>query len=164
MVQYSSYFKTIYDEQSPSTDLGRGTHYSIFRTVVWKDFDNNDLKKPKHLDFAVLWDEDHDTRVIRLLDKIYTDGYIHTGLIFGERKGCFSLKPSKFRYYENEEIENIYLKIKELAEDLDGPHEDQWTFYEDDPPYAIIHGHDKDVSKYLTSIKKRWKLGLKAIK
>lgn len=41
-------------------------------------------------DFAIVWDEDHDERVIEPVEKIYLAGLLPHFLMFGERKGSFS--------------------------------------------------------------------------
>ena len=37
MTQYSQFFQTLHDELTPTGTLGRGTHYSILRAVVFHD-------------------------------------------------------------------------------------------------------------------------------
>jgi predicted nucleic acid-binding protein len=54
MQTYSPYFKTLYDQPEPIGRLGRGTHYSVLRCLGLSGFH----------DFAIIWDEDHDKRVI----------------------------------------------------------------------------------------------------
>ena len=58
---YSPFFHTVYDQSEPVGVLGQGTHYSVLRFVeVVAD-------NPSHTmfcDFAVIWDEDHDTRIV----------------------------------------------------------------------------------------------------
>ena len=43
MRKYSDFFKTLHDEQAPTGNLGRGTHYSILRAVVFGDADSHKL-------------------------------------------------------------------------------------------------------------------------
>lgn len=35
--RYSDFFKTLHDEEAPTGNLGRGTHYSVLRAVVFSD-------------------------------------------------------------------------------------------------------------------------------
>ena len=78
MRTYSPFFQTLYDEQAPVGHLGRGTHYSVLRAAVFHDelgeiLPENRYKGPhaKFHDFAVIWDEDHDKRVIEVIEQIY---------------------------------------------------------------------------------------------
>ncbi len=90
MRTYSDFFKTIHDETSPTGYLGRGTHYSVLRAVVFHDPMGKQLPEGKFADFAVIWDEDHDTRVMEPVEEIYRRGLLSSFLMFGERKGTFT--------------------------------------------------------------------------
>lgn len=91
MQAYSPYFKTLYDELSPVGNLGRGTHYSILEIPQWKDINQNSLEIPFKQKIAVIWDEDHDTRVIQLIEKAYFDGLLSPVCVVGERKGTLTI-------------------------------------------------------------------------
>lgn len=54
---YSRLFSCLHDEASPVGNLGRGTHFSIFRSVEWLDVERQPLARPQIHDFAVIWDE-----------------------------------------------------------------------------------------------------------
>jgi hypothetical protein len=84
MRQYSEFFQTIYDEHEPSAGVGRGTHYSVLRAR-----DTKFQEKEVFFDFLILWDEDHDTRVIEVLENLYNQQRLRDYIIFAERKGCF---------------------------------------------------------------------------
>ena len=73
---YSDYFTTIYDETAPVGHLGRGTHYSVMRYASWYDVECKRLNRPQTHDFAIIWDEDHDTRIFYALEKILDAGLI----------------------------------------------------------------------------------------
>lgn len=60
----SCFFHTLHDEPGRVGSLGRGTHYSVLRAVIWEP-------EPRFHDFAVIWDEDHDTRIIGVLEQLY---------------------------------------------------------------------------------------------
>src|SRR4051812_20247485 len=74
MQKYSEFFQTLHDEQAPVGYLGRGTHYSILRAVVFSDSLAKPLFDARFLDFAVIWDEDHDARIIEPIQKLYFAG------------------------------------------------------------------------------------------
>lgn len=67
--------------------LGRGTHYSVLRAATWHDSCLNPLPNAEFLDFAVIWDEDHDTRVMMVVETLYFDGLLAPVRFIGERKG-----------------------------------------------------------------------------
>jgi Bacterial RNA polymerase, alpha chain C terminal domain len=90
MQSYSDFFKTLHDETSPAGYLGHGTHYSVLRAVVFRDPMGNPLSEGQFADFAVIWDEDHDTRVMEPIGEIYRRGLLSSFLMFGEHKGTFT--------------------------------------------------------------------------
>jgi hypothetical protein len=90
MQKYSDFFKTLHDEQMPAGNLGRGTHYSVLRAVTFHDNTGRSIVGGQYTDFAIIWDEDHDTRVIEPIEEIYRNGFLSSFAMFGERKGFFS--------------------------------------------------------------------------
>jgi hypothetical protein len=90
MQAYSHFFKTLHDETSPTGYLGRGTHYSVLRAVVFHDPMGSPLPEGHFTDFAVIWDGDHDTRVMEPIEEIYRRGMLSSFLMFGESKGSFT--------------------------------------------------------------------------
>jgi hypothetical protein len=65
--QYSNLFTCLHDKLESIGTLGRGTHYSVFRSVESLNVIRRPLTLPQINDFAVIWDEDHDTRVIEAI-------------------------------------------------------------------------------------------------
>jgi hypothetical protein len=90
MRTYFPFFKTLHDEQGPIGNLGRGTHYSVLRAVVFHDPKGKVLSEGQFTDFAVIWDEDHDSRVMDPIEEIYRRGLLSSFQMFGERKGAFT--------------------------------------------------------------------------
>jgi hypothetical protein len=90
MQRYSDFFKTLHDETNPTGYLGRGTHYSVLRAVVFHDPSGKPLSAGQFADFAVIWDEDHDARVMKPIEEIYRRGLLSSFVMFGERKGNFT--------------------------------------------------------------------------
>src|SRR5256885_14169437 len=90
-MSYSSFFQTLYDETRPVGNFGRGTHYSVLRVPIWQDELLNPLPQAVLLDFAVLWDEDHDKRVVQAIEEIYFAGLMGPVLFIGERKGSLNV-------------------------------------------------------------------------
>jgi Bacterial RNA polymerase, alpha chain C terminal domain len=90
MRTYSDFFKTLHDETGPTGHLGRGTHYSVLRAIVFHDPLGKALPEGQFADFAVIWDEDHDERVMVPIEEFYRRGILSSFLVFGERKGAFT--------------------------------------------------------------------------
>ena len=90
---YSTLFCCLYNESAPIGSIGRGCHYSVFRSVEWLDVTRSPLELPEMHDFAVIWDEDHDTRVINVIERIYLSGLLSPIQFVGERKGFFCSEP-----------------------------------------------------------------------
>ena len=90
MESYSHFFQTLHDERSPTGRLGNGTHATILRAIVFRDQALIPLKTGASADLAVIWDEDHDTRVIKAVEAIYRAGFLGSILMIGERKGTLN--------------------------------------------------------------------------
>jgi hypothetical protein len=90
MQQYADFFRTLHDETGPVGRLGRGTHYSVMRAAVFHDALGRSLRKARLTDFAIIWDEDHDMRVMDVIGEIYRRGLLSSFFMFGERKGMFT--------------------------------------------------------------------------
>jgi len=91
MRHYSHLFSCLYDQAEPIGRLGRGTHHSVFRSTQWKAIDGDHLRAPRIHDFAVIWDEDHDERVIRVAEHLHMSGLLWPVVFIGERKGVVTL-------------------------------------------------------------------------
>jgi Bacterial RNA polymerase, alpha chain C terminal domain len=90
MATYSPFFETLHDETGPTGYLGQGTHCSVFRAIVFHDPMGAPLSEGRFASFAIIWDEDHDQRVIEPIMKIYRQGLLSSFLMFGEHKGIFT--------------------------------------------------------------------------
>lgn len=91
MRSYSQIFSCIHDETQPVGQIGRGTHYSVFRVPEWRDVKGRPLTKAEIHDFAVIWDEDHDDRVIAIAERLYINGLFSPVQFIGERKGGLTI-------------------------------------------------------------------------
>ncbi len=170
-MQYSPFFNTLYNEktfvgQRGEGHLGRGQHYSILSTVQWLDVHGNPLPGPNKQKFSVIWDEDHDIRVIKVLEAAYIENILSPVLYIEEKKGCV--------HVITKDIENahslLYKKWNDLCSNPDIVN-DVWQLelylYKND---RIIHcdesGNstydtygDKDYT-YLKNINNLWSLGM----
>ena len=169
---YSTLFSCLHDEPSPFGNLGRGTHYSIFRSVEWLDVERQPLARPQIHDFAVVWDEDHDQRVIEVIEKIYMAGFLSPIQFIGERKGMLKVVvAARFGVgHIGPELDRYVRELEELSE----AQGDTWpveigTFdrhdtsargHQTDLP-GIIDDKDEAVFTYLKNIDYLWRLGTK---
>ena len=77
---YSPYFKTILDTKAP-TVYGRGMHLSVLSY-------SQPSKYGMHgANVCVIWDEDHDNRVIKILDYLYKKDLLEGVCFISEKKG-----------------------------------------------------------------------------
>lgn len=160
MTKYSHFFQTIYDEKKPVGNLGRGTHYSVLRSIVFSDTKGEELKKATYHDFAVIWDEDHDTRIIWVLEQLYYKRLLPFFTIFGERKGGLTLLSE----YDTNNLISLPGEI-ETQPGIDGD-TDTWTLELGDlhDTKAIINADADKVGLYLSNINMLWNLGTKSIR
>jgi hypothetical protein len=184
MQTYSDFFKTLHDETSPTGYLGRGTHYSVLRAVVFHDPMGEPLPEGQYADFAVIWDEDHDTRVMEPIEEIYRRGLLSSFVMFGEHKGVFTaILLNKIAYFagkdltENREmlvprngkilkvgarVASLETKIKAICQSLNDPWPSKIAAL-GSARKPIISDEDEKVSLYLTNLEMLWQLGTVAI-
>jgi hypothetical protein len=168
--QYSTLFSCLYDEQEPVGSLGRGTHYSVLRSVEWLDVTRRPLAVPQIHDFAVVWDEDHDTRVIDAIERIYMAGLLSPVQFIGERKGSlFAIVAARFYFVGTGQDIKAYEKAIDA---ITQNQPDTWPAYvgsfdrsPGSPAQTILNGiiNDTDhrVGVYLANIDSLWGLGTK---
>jgi hypothetical protein len=172
---YSYLFSCLYDQLEPVGRLGRGAHYSVFRTTQWRDINGDELKQARIHDFAVIWDEDHDTRVIRVAERLHMAGLLFPIAFIGERKGVLTVLfdhtagPAEVMTGPRE---GEYLEeVGRIAADGDNDH---WTFeygYYHRPVVleegtsttagGIINDVPEKVVPYLQAIDALWQVGEK---
>ena len=163
---YSTLFHTIYDEQQPVGYLGRGAHYSVIRAVQWRDSAGTQLAKPSLQDIAIVWDEDHDIRVIEVVGKFYLENILWPVLFVGERKGNLSvIMDSAIVNKSPHQAKQIEEQMASIVDDLES---DCWgcdvSFFDTatqtfDAPMEIIQDSDERVGVYLKNIYSLWCLG-----
>ncbi|WP_202109375.1 hypothetical protein [Bordetella sp. 15P40C-2] len=172
---YSDLFACLYDQSEPIGRLGRGTHYSVFRTAEWLDVVRDPLPVPQIHDFAIIWDEDHDTRVIEAVEAIYMAGLLSPVQFIGERKGTLHVVVAAKFYLNSEPRRNQYLaELNVLAKKL--PNGDVWPIellhFDRSPSSPPTHPHQTEIGglinderhkvvTYLRNIDNLWSLGTK---
>lgn len=156
---YSRYLHLLYDQNGPVGDFGRGAHYSIMRAVCWHAPDLAPLSEAVLHDFAIIWDEDHDERIVPVIEKIYVAGLLAPILAIGERKGCLSVlvADEAARGLDATRLQPYQNRLLPLGQ-VDG---DSWSI--DVRRFGgesrIIDESDQDVEPYLRHINRLWKLG-----
>lgn len=88
---YSPILSCIHDELEPVGKIGRGCHYSAFEVPQWHTVMGKPLEKANRQRFAIIWDEDHDTRIIEIIEKLYISGLLYPVQYIGERKGMLNI-------------------------------------------------------------------------
>lgn len=88
---YSQIFACLYDQSAPVGELGRGTHHSVFRSIEWREIDGDFRDSGREHNFAVIWDEDHDDRIIQLIESLHMTGLLWPIVFIGERKGVVTI-------------------------------------------------------------------------
>lgn len=158
MRKYSDFLKTLHDESSPTGCLGRGTHYSVLQGITWHDCQGLPLQEAQFHDFSIIWDEDHDDRIIPVVERLSIKSLLSPIIFVGERKGVvtiITLQEMSQRY--NKEC---CAEITSIT-DLEG---DEWQsdiVHFSSSFGSIINGDNKDVGIYLANIKMLWQLGCK---
>lgn len=158
--KYSWIFDTVYDELEPVGCIGRGVHYSIL-SAGGVDAAVDSLHR-----FAVVWDEDHDLRIITVMEEMYRKGLMHPVYFIGERKGNLSVILRPEFYADKRYLE----KVERIAGDDDLLF-DVWGFsagwYDKTrreihtDPCTIIQDSTYVTETYLRNIDNLWDLGLK---
>ncbi len=169
---YSTLFSCLYDEPNPIGNLGRGTHYSVLRSVEWLDVTRTPIPFPQIHDFAVIWDEDHDTRIIEVIEAIYMAGLLSPIQFIGERKGGLTvIVAAKFYFMEDDAALKSYeQKIQKICDNSN--HGDYWPvevgMFDRSPgsPHqtelrGLINAEEHRVITYLRNIDSLWGLGTK---
>lgn len=174
MRSYSQIFSCLHDEIGPVGNLGRGTHYSVFRVPEWRDVVRTPLTTAQIHDFAVIWDEDHDERVIAIAERLYVNGLFSPVQFIGERKGMLTIiVAARFRWSGIDADWNSWCdQVSQLCSDVQG---DSWSVDfggfdkslgspHQTHPEGIISDHEHKVITYLRNIDNLWNLGTWAFK
>lgn len=166
---YSPYFQTLYNEAAPVGAFGRGTHYSVLGHLTWFNATGTRSDHALWHQFAVIWDEDHDERVIAVLEALCVAGRLAPVVFIGERKGTLTiLVDAAFLSTKSEdEVFRYFEEIVRKAEDRTGDHWPLEIGIADrrlEPPvYAsdtLISDSAYRVQTYLAHIDGLWTLGL----
>ncbi|MEB2122849.1 hypothetical protein VDS34_06050 [Xanthomonas campestris pv. campestris] len=85
---YSSFFSCLYDlPEMP----GRYGAYSVFRAIDSRDVEQQLTPLPRVHDFAVIWDDDQDIRIIPVIEEMLMAGLLPGVQFIGEHKGTLTI-------------------------------------------------------------------------
>lgn len=168
---YSPLFSCLYDEPEPIGNLGRGAHYSVFRSVEWLDVIRAPLATAQIHDFAVIWDEDHDKRIIPVIEQIYLAGLLSPIQFIGERKGILTIIVAAKFYFAHDDQATYIRQLTDIA--LNSAHGDSWScdvgMFDRSPGsphqtevHGLIMAEEHRVITYLRNIDSLWSLGTKS--
>lgn len=160
-MSYCPFFQTLHDETRPVGNLGRGTHYSVLRAFTWHNQFFVPLNRAAFLDFAIIWDEDHDERVMDAVLSLYVGGLLAPVRYIGERKGSLTvlLDPEAVQTWQSADLKEYSDQVSDIAQCL----EDPWIATVDTAEghqHSIINGSYEDVLIYLKHIDILWRLGV----
>ncbi len=163
MQQYSPFFETLYDQENEVGSFGRGTHYSVLRCLSRKGPGGQPLPPPAvYQDFAVIWDEDHDDRVIAVIEDLYVADLLFPIHYIGERKGSLSVIVSDD--FMRQVGEGGRERFEERVGGISEPEGDSWSADvtgRSEAGSSIIAAQPDEIHTYLATIDLLWSLGSK---
>ena len=171
--KYSPFLHCIYDESAPTGHIGRGTHYSVVQALSWRSEKGELRQQASVQNVAIIWDEDHDERIIPCVEALLMAGLLHAVSMIGERKGGVTIvfnSMSAARLSDKQKRAYREEVTRVINDVVDAKHGDSWaiTFGEmTDVPslakdgYEIFHQYliQDDVHKvdtYVRNINYLW--------
>ena len=163
LMAYSSLLSTIHDEKHPIGNIGRGSHYSVFICAQWLN-ENLEPDYKYHANtqrFSVIWDEDHDERIIPVIEHAYMIGLFAPVKFIGERKGILTIIVSD-NFWSRCDQKDYQKRWNEIASSKIS--DDSWIV-EISPESAmasscIVYPTGSFAETYLKNIENLWGLGL----
>lgn len=145
--KYSPHLHCIYEEAAPTGQIGRGTHYSVVQALSWRSNKGELCERATVQNVAIIWDEDHDERIIPCVEALLMAGLLHAISMIGERKGGVTIVfNSMSAAYLSEDQKSAYREeVAQVINDVvAAKHEDSWsiTFGEmTETPSLATTGH-----------------------
>lgn len=146
--KYSPFLHCIYDEPAPTGHIGRGTHYSVVQALSWRSEKGELCQQASVQNVAVIWDEDHDERIIPCAEALLMAGLLHAVSMIGERKGGVTIvfnTMSAVRLSKDQKRAYQQEVTRVINDVVAAKHEDSWsiTFGEmTDTPSSRSTGRD----------------------
>jgi hypothetical protein len=163
------FFKTLHEETRPVGSFGRGAHYSVMRAPIWQDKWLKPMPNGAMLDFAIIWDEDHDERVLEVIEQLYFAGLLAPVRFIGERKGSLSvlIDAEAERLWKAAALKHYHEAVNRISNGQDDPWPAQVasvaSHINSHGTFAplIIHEDCSKVATYLRHIDLLWSVGIK---
>ena len=161
---YSPFFETLYDEAGPvgTSPLGRGTHYSVLRCLNhWNALGGDEVPAVVQ-DIIVIWDEDHDVRVIAAIEDLYRYRLLPPVLFVGEAKGTLSVVVGKF--FPSGQLSSYEKRLEHVAQSQPDPWDHQLSVWREDGRMIIGNEGIKERPQlYLDAINMLWRPGQRRV-
>lgn len=175
MPAYSTLFQCLYDQPAPVGALGNGSHYSVFRTFESHDVDLRPCAVRQIHDFAVIWDIDHDVRVIRVAEALIANNLFSPVQFIGEQQGTLRIivAARTLGVLPDETRERYFRRLQEVV--AQAMPDDQWTcvigkFDRNSGSHRNVSSHQNEPERivtapehvtvaFLTTIDAQWNLG-----
>ena len=121
----------------------------------------------------MIWDEDHDTRVIEAVEQIYMAGLLSPVQFIGERKGMLTvIVAARFYFWSDAGIEAYTRAINDISQSLDDSWPAEVGSFDRSPgsvqmgwlqtsTAGLISDTDHRVNTYLANVDSLWRLGTK---
>lgn len=165
---YSTVLHCLYDQPVPPTPHFPG--YSIFRGVSSQNVEQKPNDLPLVHDFAVFWDDDHDIRIIQLLEEMLFAGLLPGVQFIGEHKGELNVILAARTFFQIDSK-----KYGQRLSELSSVTGDRWTVRVgmiDVSPASRQTGHQCDyvnliglphheTDAFLVTLDAMWQLGTK---
>lgn len=160
-MSYSTIFHTVYDQPSPVgvLTLGHGNHFSVLSCPQWRGILNeNTLGEVRNQMVGVIWDEDHDTRVIGVLERAYINRLMAPVMFVGERRAKLRVVVQDDFAFSDEYLEEWVSSVAEALNDSD-----EWEVeivrLKDVGTHGIVVADKEVVNRYLGVIRDLWGVG-----
>lgn len=115
MKKYSNYFRTIAETKNEYEG------YTIFNALIWQNSKLEFDGVAKNYNFAVIWDDDFDCRIMALIETFYIKGFLPSVIMFEEHKGSVTavLNPFYVNKSTNDDLIMIQRNIESMSDDGD---------------------------------------------
>lgn len=157
-MQYSKVLYTEYDQPTVIGTLGHGNHYSILSFPQWRGLLNEpERREVRNQRIGVIWDEDHDTRVIRVIERAYADRLMAPVLFVGECKAYLRVVVQDEFEFGGGYLTDWKLSLAQALTN------DSWAVeiihLKDVGSYGIVVADKEVVGRYLGGIIDLWGVG-----
>ena len=165
---YSTLIQCLFDQAHPV--VPHYSHYSVIRAIDSRDVTQKSTPLPRVHDFAVIWDEDHDRRIIPVIEEMLMASLLPGVQFIGEHKGTLTIILAARTYWVID-LEAFKVKVTSLTQAA-GDFWDVRVGMFDHSPNNLRIGHQCDFQDilglaedathaYLLAIDGMWNLGTK---